>query len=352
MPLSPDTTPIDATPRTKDTRVPPLFARETHLLGWQGLTLTIPENWNLGQFGGTHRKGQIRVDDEDGPRLEISWEQPASGVDIARSVENLLQTLQRDAKKRKSRFVPEEKVRVVSKSRKRKNQLTSFGWTGEREDIAGQGWGVSWQCPDCGRVLVGHLIGRGRERPERVRELAAQVLESLECHGQGGWETWSVFDLRLEVPAEFKLDRARLVTGRLELEWIRPRLPGAMAWSKRDERLALARFSLAASVLQNESLEEWTNRVLRPLDKKRVYGKMSEVAVDGHAGVLAQGILKDIRRRTLFYALDWMMRRARPLTELRAWHCEPSNKLFSLRTELSSANEHIIGDVLDSLQCH
>ncbi len=345
----------DATPKTKavcDTRLPPLFARETHLLGWQGLTVTIPENWNLGQFGGTHRKGHIRVDDEDGARLEISWEDAASGVDIARSVAAFVQTLARDAKKRKSRFAPEEKVRVVSKSRKRKNQLTSFGWTGEREEIAGQGWGVAWQCPDCGRVVVGHVIGRGREKPERVRELAAQVLETLECHGQGGWETWSVFDLHLEMPMEFKLERARFVTGRLELEWIRPRPAGAMAWSKREERMALARFSLAASVLQNENLEEWTNRVVRPLDKKRSYGKLSETQVDGHAGVLAQGALKDFRRRLLFYALDWLLRRARPLTQLRAWHCEPSNKLFALRSELSPANEHIIGDVLDSLQCH
>ncbi len=351
MPTSPDTTPKPKAER--DTRLPPLFAREKHLLGWQGLTIMLPKNWNLAQFGGTHRKGQLRADDEDGPRLEISWEKPSKAVDIPTSVQRFLQTLERDAKKRKSRFVPEDKARVVAKSRKRKDQLTSFGWTGERDEPNGQGWGVAWHCPDCGRVVVGHVIGRGSEKPDRVRELAASVLESLECHGQGGWETWSVFDLRLEVPQEFELERAKLVTGKLELEWIRPRPAGAMAWSKRDERLALARFSLASSVLHEEDLEEWAHRVVKPLDKKRlIYGKLEERETTEHPGVYTRGAIKDFRHRYLFYAIDWLFRRPRMLTELRAWHCAPSNKLFAFRSNLLPKNEHVVADVLDSLQCH
>ncbi len=351
MAISSETT---SSPRIeRDKRLPPLFAREKHLLGWQGLTITLPENWNLAQFGGTHRKGQLRADDEDGPRLELSWEESAKTIDIAKSVAQFLQTLERSAKKQKTRFAPEEKSRVVSKSRKRKEQLTSFGWTGERDEIAGQGWGVAWQCPDCKRVVVGHIIGRGQEKPERVRELASSVLESLECHGQGGWETWSVFDLHVEIPQEFELERARLVTGRLELEWMRARAAAILPWTKRDERMTLARFSLAASVLHEETIEEWANRVVKPMDKKRlIYGKLEERETTGHDGVWTRGQVKDFRRRYLFYAIDWLFRRTRFQTELRAWHCEPVNKLFAFRCDLSPQNAHIVDDVLDSLQCH
>lgn len=344
------TTQNDDKTAKRDTRLPPMFAREKHVFGWQGLTITLPENWNLAQFGGTHFKGQVRIDDEDGPRLELSWEQVSKGIDIEKSVAKFLRVLERNAKKRRVRFVAEEKARILSKSRTRKAQLANFGWTGERDEIAGQGWGMAWQCAECGRVVVAHLIGRGAERPERVRELATTLLESLECHGQGGWETWSVFDLRLEIPLEFKLERARLVTGKLELDWIRPRTPGVLAWTQRDERLALSRFALASTILQDEKIEEWATRVVKPLDKKRSYGKFAPTEIVGKNGALARGALKDFRRRYTVFALDWVLRRARQHTELRVWHDEDSNKLFALRSEISPLNAHIIDDVLDSLQ--
>ncbi|MBV9467716.1 MAG: hypothetical protein JOZ57_00555, partial [Abitibacteriaceae bacterium] len=53
--------------------LPALFATETHLLGWQGLTVTLPSDWNLKTFGGDATKGDLRVDDADGPRLELRW---------------------------------------------------------------------------------------------------------------------------------------------------------------------------------------------------------------------------------------------------------------------------------------
>ena len=347
MTSSPDTTEIKP---EREKRLPVLFAREKHLLGWQGLTVSLPQNWNLAQFGGTHAKGQLRVDDEDGPRLEISWQHSSTRIDIAKSVARFMQTLERNAKKSKTRFVAEPKARVVSRSRKRKDQVTNFGWNGERDEPLGQGWGVSWQCPDCGRVVVGHVIGRGSEKPERVRELAATVLESLECHGQGGWQTWSVFDLHLEMPQEFALERAKLVTGKLELNWIRPHETGLLGWTKRDETISLTRFALASQVLHDETLTEWTNRVVKPADKKRAYDKPETTQILGHDAVCARGRIKDPRRRAFHFVLDRVFRQPRFHTDLRAWHCEPINKLFALRSDISPKNAHVIEDILDSIQ--
>ncbi len=160
-------------PDVKSDILPPLFARSTHLLGWQGLSATLPADWNLASYGGDALKGNLRADDEDGARFELRWEKPPRSVDLAQSVAGFVQTLEKQAKKNKQAFEAAAKEpRLVSRSRKRKSQLVNFGWTGERDSPAGQGWGVSWECADCGRVIVAQIIGRGHERPEKVRALA------------------------------------------------------------------------------------------------------------------------------------------------------------------------------------
>jgi hypothetical protein len=61
----------------KELRLPSMFAIETHLVAWQGMSATTPANWNLTRFEGDHKKGNLGVDDEDGPRLEMRWESRA-----------------------------------------------------------------------------------------------------------------------------------------------------------------------------------------------------------------------------------------------------------------------------------
>ncbi|MDQ3812654.1 MAG: hypothetical protein M3347_01730, partial [Armatimonadota bacterium] len=283
---------------------------------------------------------------------ELRWEQTKGTVDLERSITQFLNRLEREAKKKRRRFQAADHPHLVAKSRKRKAQIVSFGWTGEREDVLdGQGWGVAWRCEECGRIVVAHVIGRGLEKTEKVQKLAAEVLTSLECHGSGGWQTWSVFDLRLEMPEEFLLSRAKIVTGRIEIEWIRPRPPAPKGWTRRDERVAVRRLAAANVLLENETLEDWTERVQARPDKRRAFGAAAETTVRGHPALLLQGVPRHLRRRIT----EWCLNRLRcriPPAEMRVWHCEESNKIFVLDCELSPANAHVTQDVLDSLECH
>lgn len=322
---------------------------ETHLLGWQGATITIPENWNLAQFKGTHATGQMRIDDEDAPRLEIRWETPRGDIDIEKSIDKLMTSLARDAKKRGENFERQEKPLVVAKSRKRKERVTNFGWIGDASSMAAQSWGVSWQCPDCKRVVVAHILGRGDEKPERVRELAGRVLESLECHGEGGWLTWSVFDMNVEIPDAFRLERAKLVTGRLELDWVRGETGGQFGWARRNERLGLTRFSLASILLQNETMAEWARRIICDADKKFRWGKFEEAEVLGCEALLARGSWKDMRKVVLHRVLDKLRKKTPSQPEMRVWHHEEQNKIYVLKSDVEAHNAHIIDDVLQSL---
>jgi hypothetical protein len=333
--------------------LPVLFARETQLLGWQGLTVTLPADWNPRAFSGDHAKGNLRVADDDGLRLEVLWEQPRGTADVQRSVTRFMEQLEKDAKKKQQKFQLVEEPRVVNAERKGKLQLTNFGWLGERGDpVANQGWGVAWECPDCGRITVAHVLGRGQEKRDKVQQLAAEVLTSLECHGSGGWETWSVFDLQLEIPEIFHLATAKLLISRLEFEWVKPRPSGLFGWTKRPERITLLRVPVANVVLENETLEEWAQRSVTRPHKRYCFGAPAATTVHGHPAVLQRGRLRNLRNFLWLWLLDRLLRRRTLPVEMRAWQCEESNKLYALGSDITSLNEHVTEDVLESLQCH
>ena len=96
-----------------NTRLPELFGKQTQLLGWQGLTATIPQVWNLVSFRGDFSKGTFRLADDDGLRLEVMWEKPKNTPDVSRSVELLLQGIEKDAKKQKHFFKEIETPKLI-----------------------------------------------------------------------------------------------------------------------------------------------------------------------------------------------------------------------------------------------
>jgi hypothetical protein len=204
--------------------------------------------------------------------------------------------------------------------------VTNFGWTGEREEAAGQGWGVSWQCPDCRRVVVGHVLGVAASGPTRAR-IGGQRSGNSGMSRQRRLGNLERFRLRVEMPQEFKLERAKLVTGRIDLDGFVTHAR-CLAFASRDERLAVSRFSLASLVLSDETLSNWTDRIIKLREKRIRYGRMQESEVVGHPGVKTSGKLRDSRRFVWFWLLDWLLRRPRHSIELRVWHCEAGNKLY------------------------
>ena len=398
-----------SSPTSSSSSLPPLFDVPTHLIGWQGVTITVPVQWNFVQFGGDHAAGHFTLTDDDGPRLELRWETPERAVDLEKSVADFIKRIGGDLKKKKHSFEEVPNLQLLSKAKKRKSQLASFGWKSDGATL-GQGYGVAWQCEKCGRVVVAQTIGRGSERPGKLQSLASEVFASMECHGSGGWETWSVFGLRVEIPEEFRLDKARLLTGRIEFDWTRGTARGMMAYFARDERIALSRHALANVLLQNESLHDWARRVVMGADKRTFYralqaaplpGNMAargkpprdvkvraarvlagenapleetetvlenaaELSPDANAtatektaardaaqnadSLLATGFLRDFRRVAMFWLFDKVRRRRVLPIELRVWHSESVNKIFVMKSELAPDNKHVVGDILDSLE--
>jgi hypothetical protein len=185
-----------------------------------------------------------------------------------------------------------------------------------------------------------------------VQRLAGEVLASMSCHGKGGWQTWSVFDLSVDIPEEFDLSRAKLLTGRLELEWMLPRTGGLFRSFQRDERLQLGRWSLADTVLRHESLHDWARRTLTIGDKLLLWRGWQETELHGHHAVQAKGTLRDLRRRLQFALQERVRPTSTHESTMGVWHCPESNKIFAVGSDLSPQNRHVAQDMLDSLECH
>ena len=340
--------------------LPPLFGKARRPLGWQGYTTQVPADWNPGKFGGTRARGDLRVDDDLGVRFELRWETTAKTPDVEKSVANFLQTLEKDAKKRKAAFRIVEGTHIVSRSRKRKEQVTSFGWIGEAKGEASCGFGAAWYCPICKRVTFAHIVGQPNEKSAKVERLASEILGPMECHGEGGWDSWSLFDITIEIPSEFELGRAQILLNKIEMEWVRPRPLALYGWGKRAERLKLWRFPAATALLADTSLENWT--LCNILEKhKQLRWKAIETSdaetaqktkVNGHEKLAYRGILKDPRQQIPLWIFDKLMRRATPKPQLWAWDCPISNRIWALEGEVSASNLHVPGEVLDSLHCH
>jgi hypothetical protein len=240
---------------TESSSLPLLFGKVRRALGWQGYVTEIPENWNPGKFSGKRAGGDLRVDDENGVRLELRWEQPKKTPDVEKSVSNFLEILAKQAKKRGDDFSVIEDAKVVSRSKKRKDQVISFGWEGAPDAPSSCGFGAAWFCPTCDRVTFAHVLGHRGEKPAKIERLASEILTPLECHGEGGWDSWSLYDLRIEIPTEFELGRAQVLLNKIELEWVRPRPVGLYGWGRRAERLKLSRFPAATALLADSSLK-------------------------------------------------------------------------------------------------
>lgn len=339
-----------ATPLTTRATSQSAFTVRKHWIGWQGFTFTVPTNWNLASFGGAAPKGTLRVDDGDGPRIEVRWETPTAGIDLGQSIANFVNRLARDAKKKKRVFTVADNPAIVNKNHKPKAQLINFGWTSDKsEPLAAHGWGTAWQCKQCGRVVVAHLLGRSTEKPRVAQQLASDIFTSMECHGQGGWQAWGVFGLSSDIPLDFPLARAKLQTGRLEIEWERAIPPGPHGWWTRGERIILRRSSAANLLLENESLDAWTRRTMLWLDKRNLWGEAEEWVFRGHEGWRFSGVPKPLKQR-LAHGLRSKLHQNVTQLALHIWHDEETNKIIALETELLPSNAHVLQDVLDSLE--
>ena len=317
--------------------------------------MTLPRYWTLASFAGNREKGNLRVADDDGTRIELVWETPKGTPNLERSIENLSKSWEKEAKRKKQPFELVKNPLIVAKTRKQKEQLINFGWKGDPQDpMAAHGWGTGWHCAECGRVVVAHLVGRGRETPAKAQRLASGIFSEMECHGEGGWNTWNVFGFQVDIPEDFTLRMGKLQTGKIELEWEMPRPDDWWMtpkwWGRRPERVGVQRLSAANLVLLEQDLQTWAEKVVPRCHKSYLFDLDKNNSNNDE--IWFTGKMWRIRQRFLDVLWKIILRRKPQLIRAKVWRDEKDNKLFFAFFDLPPQNAHVQDDVIDSITSH
>ncbi len=304
-----------------------IAAQRRTLIGWQGISLWVPDQWMLVAVGGDRRAGSLRVDDEDMARLQVKW---ARGpIDLERKRAEYIKRLTVGRRRRPTGIEVETGIHVLSSRAKPKKQIATFAWRGRH-----CGMGVLWNCEVCGRALIAQ-VSWGAD--EDGWETAQEVLQSLDDHGVEEWDTWGVDGLAFLAPTAFALESWKRMTRYLDLRLSR----GA-------EQLRVARWGMVPLVLGNKTVSEWYD--LQSVRRRDVTYRAGETTIKGHQGVAAQGTRRGVRAAMGRWGEGLLRRPSGGSFGARAWHCPDSNRLYLV--ESIGGDGELLEGVTASVICH
>jgi hypothetical protein len=308
-----------------------MSAQPDQLIGWQGVTVTVPADWSVGAVSGDKTEGYLRLDGPDLPRLEVRWSQSKGAPDLSKTVQKYLSSLQRDKKQPESVTVDAES-RFLSKRKVGKDDMRAFTWTGKQA-----GYGVAWYCKPCGRVIIAQALGRPDEK--NLEDRAVQLLSSLDDHPRGDWTTWALYDLHTEIPKEFDQSAVNLRAGLTEL-----------TFKRESEKVVVARWGMAEIARAGQSLDAWARRQFqkqwqsfRPLGEPATFRSHEALTVTG-ASTQPLGLVVRLGRHVAHqvYA-DQLV--------AHIWHCEPTNRLYVVYGIVDVANRSLLEEIRDRTRC-
>lgn len=299
----------------------------TALIGWQAISVRVPDDWILGAVGGDRKAGYLRLDDARMPRLQVKW---SSGpIDLKRRRAEYVRRLTVGKRKRPTGLEVDTELDVLSKRAKPKKEIATFAWRGSH-----CGMGVLWNCEVCRRALIAQVSW---PMEEEGRETAQGVLGSLEDHGVQGWDTWGVDGLAFLAPMTFELVGWRRMTRYLELRL-----------AKRREQLKVARWGMVPLVLRGRTVKEWYES--ENSRRRDVVWKTQNAQIKGHEGVAARGMRRGVRAGARRWGRRLLKRPVGEQFAAQAWHCPTSNRLYLIETVVGEGE--LLQGVVDSVICH
>lgn len=280
------------------------------LFGWQGITLRVPDDWNLGRVDGSYKSGYARLDDAEIVRAEIEWREGGQGrrtLSLSALVDRYVEGLEKKAKKTGLNFSVNRRARFLREKRwLESSEYELFTWEADY-----RAYNLARVCSACGRIALLRVLGRPQEKLEEVVE---EVFRSLEDHPRAGQVFWSLYGLQFSLPAEFKLSGQELKSGHLQLSFERER-----------QVCRVHRLSLAHLLLKDTSLRSWYLEFFKKqLRDFRV--EAQEAPVRGHQGLRVLGAPRS-RWRQLVRPLPFLNPRPRLHLDSRIWRCAEADKI-------------------------
>lgn len=331
-------------------------------VGWQGVRFELPPDWSVSGFSMDRDNGYLRVDAPGNSALtvQVRWSdasRPASGSrslhtvltdlyrgarrlprppvdrpDLKASLEKVLKEAAKKAKKAKASFESSLKPERTEGEAGERSAI-NFSWAG-----GGRGQGKIWYCERCHRLLIAQVVGLGKDG-QAIATIASQLFSSLRDHADDGYDVWSLYDLEIGVPTDFRLDSQKLLSGYLHL-----------AFSRGAEKLVIDRWGLANVTLKRFTLAEWFGN--HALLRVRRMQQSDDEGPGGHALVRYTGRLPLVSVVRALIDSRGRVRRLPRRFDAGVWQCEQSNRIFSLQAVTSVRSGDLWAEVAQRCVCH
>ena len=268
---------------------------------WQGLRLSVPDDWNLGRVDGDFEKGYARLDDAEIVRAEIEWRRlrgRGEALRLTELVDRYLANLQKKAQKAAAPFAVERRARFLkNKKFLQGREYEVFIW---EADFRAYNLAVALES---GRVVLLRVLAR---LDEFLPEQAEAVFSSLADQEAEAAHLWSVYGLRFFAPSDLKLQSHSLKSGHLQLEFTRGK-----------QTLRVHRLSMARIMLKGAAIQDWYPVFFKKPLRDLVVDIVPE-AVRECEGIRIEGRPRS-RWRQLLRPLPFMNPRPRLYMRGRVW---------------------------------
>jgi hypothetical protein len=332
------------------------------IVGWQGIRFNLPPDWNVTGFSMERDSGYLRVDapgnsavtvqirwsdatkPQDGPPTGYTllapvfrrWlrrpEPPVKQPSLKSNLERMFQETAKQAKKAKAAFESSIKPERREGPNDERTAM-NFSWTG-----AGRGQGKIWYCSHCHRVVIAQVVGAARDQ-SAIAAVASQLFASLHDHAEDGYDLWALYDLQLEIPADFRLLEQKLLSGYLSL-----------TFGRNGEKIIVDRWGLANMTLKKFTLEEWFRNNAQVGLKKMASDTVESArghSISHYRGGIPLLVLARLLRDSVGSLRNFPTR-----YEGGAWTCPESNKIFALQTLRNKRSDTLWREIADRCVCH
>jgi len=201
--------------------------------------------------------------------------------------------------------------------------------------------GAIWYCKECRRIVVIQIMGYLKES---ILNDTIRIIESVHDHPEGQVNLWSAYQLSVDIPRRYQLDKRKLMSGYLMFSFI----DGSRI-------LSVERFGLADVILRGADLQSWFRSYYAK--NLRGYGFSFEEDQLSDNEYEQKMKLSGQERRFIdripfspLFVIDKVMRRKQVVA--RFWQCKESNRIFVVMAISKKGADELVSQVASSIKCH
>ena len=311
--------------------------------GWAGIVAELPEEWEISGLSGDQNEGYLRLEDEFMPRLELKWSVAKSkrrNPDLHTVLDDYFKIIRKTYKKTKQDLQIKRNVNLIKNDAFFDSyDLVFFTWKGEI-----QANGLIFFCPATRRITLIQVMGKPKQN---VRAITEEIFTSVQIEPDDQKLLWTAYNLHVEVPKDYRLDKHQLLSGYLLFSFVNPG-----SFTDRKRRLSIERYGLADVLLKDQTLEDW----FRTKYKKAIRGfgfQIESMDQDGVEHLILSGEETRVTDNIPIHSVQLANQiRKRKCFVAHIRHCYESNRIYVIQVVSKTDAVETAKLVADSIAMH